>query len=541
LRLHEPGSAKARRLMPKLVCAVDVGTKSARAGIFDTSGALLGRGEHPVALHEPAAGRAEHSSEEIWSAVCAAVRQARERAGADAGDVAGIGFDATCSLVVRDPGGLPLPVSAGGAPGRDTIAWLDHRALAEAAECTATGHAVLKFHGGVMSPEMQVPKAMWLKRHLPDIWAASGQLFDLADFLTWRASGSTARSLCTTTCKWTFLAHEEEGWQRGFLDGVGLSDLLDKGGPPVWPTPVGADLGPLTAEAAAELGLSPQCRVASGMVDAFAGALGVFGARALDAQAAAGRAVLVAGTSSCVMTMSRQPLALDGFWGPYFGPMLPGFWMTEGGQSATGALLDHVVRVHGAGGEPTAGRHRAIAARVAELRAAEGEDFARRLHIVPDFNGNRSPLAEPAALGVISGLSLDASFDGLSRLYWRTCVGIALGMRQIVEAIRAAGQPVETLHVTGGHTKNPLLMELYADVTGCRLVEPALDEGVLLGTAMAAATGAGFFARLAEAAVAMRPKERERSSDPSTRARYDRDYRIFLEMQRQRRVIEGME
>jgi FGGY-family pentulose kinase len=526
--------------MPKLVCAVDVGTKSARAGLFDTSGALLGRGEHPVALHEPAAGRAEHSSEEIWSAVCAAVRQARERAGVDAEDVAGIGFDATCSLVVRDRQGRPLPVGADREPARDTIAWLDHRALAEAAECTATGHAVLEFVGGVMSPEMQIPKAMWLKRHLPDIWGASGQLFDLADFLTWRASGSTARSLCTTTCKWTFLAHERDGWQGDFFDMVGLSDLLAKG-LAGRPAPVGADLGPLTAEAAAELGLSRQCRVSAGMVDAFAGALGVFGARALDAPAAAGRAVLVAGTSSCVMTVTPRPLALDGFWGPYFGPALPGLWMTEGGQSATGALLDHVVRVHGAGGEPTAGRHRAIAARVAELRAAEGEDFARRLHIVPDFHGNRSPLAEPAALGVISGLSLDASFDGLCRLYWRTCVGIALGVRQIVEAIRAAGHPIDTLHVTGGHTKNPLLMELYADATGCRLVEPALDEGVLLGTAMAAATGAGMFEGLAEAAAAMRPEERERLPNPAKQGCYERDYRVFLEMLQQRRVIEGME
>ena len=527
--------------MPKLVCAVDVGTRSARAGIFDIAGALLGRGEHPIGLHEPAPGRAEHDSEDIWRAVCAAVRQACEKAGVEAGDVAGIGFDATCSLVVRGRDGLPLPVSADGAAVRDTIAWLDHRALAEAAECTATGHPVLEFCGGVMSPEMQIPKAMWLKRHRPDLWDRAGQLFDLADFLTWRASGSTARSLCTTTCKWTFLAHEAEGWRHDFLDMVGLSDLLDKAGLPARPIPVGADLGPLTAEAAAELGLSPRCRVASGMVDAFAGALGVFGWRALEPDAGVGRAILVAGTSSCVMTMSWQPLALPGFWGPYSGPTLPGIWMTEGGQSATGALLDHIVRVHGAGGEPTAERHRAIAARAAELRAAEGKDFAKRLHILPDFHGNRSPLAEPAALGVISGLSLDASFDGLCRLYWRTCVGIALGVRHNLDALRAAGHAIDTLHVTGGHTKNPLLMELYADATGCRLVEPVLDEGVLLGTAMAAACGAGMFEGLAEAAVAMRPAERERLPDLGAKAGYDRDSRVFLEMHRQRRVIDGME
>ena len=73
---------------------------------------------------------------------------------------------------------------------------------------------------------------MWLKRQLPDTWNRAGYLFDLADFLTWRASGSLARSQCTLTCKWTYLAHEETGWQRDFLEAVGLADLLERGGLP---------------------------------------------------------------------------------------------------------------------------------------------------------------------------------------------------------------------------------------------------------------------------------------------------------------------
>ena len=78
---------------------------------------------------------------------------------------------------------------------------------------------------------------------------------------------------------------------------------------------------------------------------------------------------------------------------------------------------------------------RRIAARVAELRAAEGDDLAARLHVLPDFHGNRSPLADPHAVGVVSGLTLDASFDSLCKLYWRTAVGIALGVRHVLEAL----------------------------------------------------------------------------------------------------------
>jgi FGGY-family pentulose kinase len=525
--------------MAELVCAVDVGTKSARAGIFDRGGRLRGRGDHPILLHEPGGGRAEHSSDDIWQAVCAAVRSARRAADARAEDIAGLAFDATCSLVVLDAAGRPLPVSASEEEGWDTISWMDHRALAEAAECSALAHPVVAVAGGVMSPEMQAPKAMWLKRHRPDAWERAGLLFDLADFLAWRASGSTARSRCTLTAKWPYSAHEREGWQHDFLESVGLSDLLRRGGFS-GAAPVGADLGALTPEAADALGLTPRCRVAAGMVDAFAGTLGVFAPHALAAGAEAGHAALIAGTSSCVMMMTKKPTSLAGFWGPYAEIAVPGYWMTEGGQSATGALLDHMVRMHAAGGEPTAGRHRAIAARVAELRAREGEAFGAGLHVLPDFHGARAPLAAPAARGVISGLTLDASFDGLCRLYWRSCVGIALGIRHILDTLAEAGPAIRTLHVTGGHTKNPLLMELYADATGCTLVEPVADEGVLLGTAMAAASGAGLFGDLAEACLAMRQPTRERRPDATGKARYDRDYRVFLEMQRQRSVLEGM-
>ena len=149
---------------------------------------------------------------------------------------------------------------------------------------------------------------------------------------------------------------------------------------------------------------------------------------------------------------------------------------------------------------PCTGR---IAARVQELRQAEGLDLAGRLHVLPDFHGNRSPLADPHAVGVVSGLTLDATFDSLCKLYWRTCVGIALGVRHILEALNERGYVIDTLHVTGGHTRNPLLMELYADATGCTVVEPQAADAVLLGTAMVAATAAGLYPDLPSACLAM--------------------------------------
>src|SRR6185437_1634456 len=126
-------------------------------------------------------------------------------------------------------------------------------------------------------------------------------------------------------------------------------------------TPPGTDLGPLTAAAAAELGLATTTRVAAGLIDAHAGALGVLGAGVADP----GRSLcLIAGTSNSILALSPDSRPIPGIWGPYSGAILPGLWLLEAGQSATGALLDHLIQWHRAGGEPTPARHQAIADRI---------------------------------------------------------------------------------------------------------------------------------------------------------------------------------
>lgn len=170
--------------MADLIVAVDVGTGSARAGIFDRHGKQLARADYPIAMNRPEENHAEHDSENIWSAVCIAVKTARAKAGVSAEAIAAIGFDATCSLVVRDRDGAPLSVNRKGDPRWDTIVWLDHRALKQADFCTATQHPVLNHSGRVMSPEMQMPKLMWLKQNLPQQWEKAGFFFDLADFMS---------------------------------------------------------------------------------------------------------------------------------------------------------------------------------------------------------------------------------------------------------------------------------------------------------------------------------------------------------------------
>lgn len=403
--------------------------------------------------------------------------------------------------------------------------------MAEAAACTASRHKVLDYIGGIMSPEMQLPKLMWLKSQMPATWAASGNFFDLADFMTWKASGRPARSQCTLTAKWTYLAHDR-GWQPDFLEAIGLGDLLERGSLPMRATPVAQAVGRLTSLAADELGLTTECVVATGLIDAFAGMLAVAGG--LDDDEIEGHAGLIAGTSSCVMAFSKEPLFVPSIWGPCLGGALPGVWVAEGGQSATGALLDHIIRSHAKGGEPTAQRHGEIIARAQQLRTVDSA-FGADVHVLPDFHGNRSPLGVPQASGLISGLTVDSSFDGLCKLYWRTCVAIALGVRHIVEHMNAEGYHIKQVHVAGGHVRNPLLMELYADAIGVTVVESKAADAMLLGSAMNAAVAAGFYNDIGAACRAMRQRQRMLEANPARR--YDRDYAIFLALQRQQQEI----
>jgi FGGY-family pentulose kinase/HAD superfamily hydrolase (TIGR01509 family) len=517
-----------------VLVAVDVGTASARSGAVTPSGRLIGRAEHPLELHRVGPDIAEYDSEQIWDAVAHSVRTAMRLAGVRGDEVVGISFDATCSLVVRARDGTPLPVSPGGSPRWDTIAWFDHRAQAEAEQCTASGHRVLDYIGGTMSPEMEVPKLMWLKRHAPDTWRHAGNIFDLADFLTWKASGSTARSECTLTCKWTYLAHESPGWQEDFLASVGLDDLLATAGLPRAASPITASLGPMTPSAAQQLGLTTRCQVGVGLVDAHAGALGTLAEFANDAPHLHQHLALIAGTSSCVMAISKDPMPMKGAWGPYYNAVVPGTWLNEAGQSATGALLDHVLRVHAAGGPPTAELHNKVIDRIRELRISEGPDLAPHLHVLPDFHGNRSPFADPKALGVISGLSLESDFDSLCHLYWRTAVAIAVQVRHILDVLDARGYAIETLHIAGGHSRNPLLMELYADVSGRTLLESTAQDPTLLGVAIVAATAAGLYADIAAACTGMAQPSTSLPPDPEAQSRLERDCRIQLAMHRHR-------
>lgn len=247
---------------------VDVGSASVRAGIFTQKGERLAFAVRPIQQFHSGESQVEQSSQNIWQRVCETVKEAVALSGVDADAIGSIGFDATCSLVAVGSDGSSISVSESASPERDIVMWMDHRATEEATAINLTNDPALAYVGGEVSVEMELPKILWLKRHYPERYQRVWRFFDLADYLVWRASGADAASVCTLTCKWNYLSHEER-FSESLLAGVGLEDVLTK--VPSKVLALGERAGTLCESAAGQLGLTTKVVVAGGIIDAHSG------------------------------------------------------------------------------------------------------------------------------------------------------------------------------------------------------------------------------------------------------------------------------
>jgi len=481
----------------------------------------------PIKQFHPKPLFVEQSSADIWAQTCAAVRESLATAAIDPARVVSIGVDATCSLVAVDANGQPVSVADTGETERDIIMWMDHRAGDQTAAINATGDKALAYVGGEVSIEMELPKVLWLKQNFPERYAATWRFFDLADYIVWRLADADIASVCTLTCKWNYLAHENR-FSDTLLSAVGLSDITGKVPPHV--LPLGSSAGKLSPRAAAELGLPPGVVVATGIIDAHAGGL------ALVSTEPKGSLAIIGGTSNCHMVVNPQPVMVPGVWGPYFGAMLPDMWLNEGGQSAAGALLDWTLRQSDAWPllESTAkAENRNIYAVVndwlADLEKRE-QWPARDLHVLSDHHGNRSPRANPHARGAVIGLTLEQGKDALARLYLATLQALAYGTRHIIDSMNAAGHKIERIVMCGGGTKNPYWLRENADATGCEIHLVSEEDAVTLGAALLGAVACGAFASMPEAAATMVRPGGSVKARPETKPFHNAKYAVYLKL-----------
>lgn len=508
---------------------VDVGTGSARAVIIDHEGNIMGLSERPITRHELKENHITQSSTEIWNAICYCVKSAISQSGIDNSKVLGLAFDATCSLVViNERTNAPMPVGPDFQNAHENIIlWMDHRAQFETDEINATNDECLKYVGGKMSIEMELPKIKWLKTNMPEGMFRSCKFFDLADFLTMKATDKETRSYCSVVCKQGYIPKgitTRNGWSADFLNKIGLPELVENdfaklggldGVNGTYLT-AGETIGTLSPEAARELGLTIDCCVGSGVIDAYAGWIGTVAAptnipipelikQDEDKEGLSkgiGRLAAVAGTSTCHICLEEKAVFVPGVWGPYRDVIGKNYWAAEGGQSMTGALLAHVLSTSPAYTElgvlsesSNLSKFEFLNSRLENLKTLRKERsvvaLAKNLFFYGDFHGNRSPIADPNMRASIIGQSMDVSLDSLAIEYLAACEFIAQQTRQIVERMEESGHNIKAIFMSGGQCRNGLLMRLLADCTGVPIVIPRyIDASVVFGTAMLGAVAA---------------------------------------------------
>ena len=449
---------------------IDVGTQSVRSSIV-TEGQTVSTATNPLTVYNPKPDHYEQSCDEIWDGIVSTFAKLKESVSPEVwSNVRGIGCDATCSMVVCDKHGNPLSISASGTPGRTCLLWMDHRATTQTKlinESCQT-HYPLRYVGGKFSPEQQPPKLMWIRENLPHVWSEAGHFFDLADWLTFKLTGSAIRSECTVTCKWGYV-RSLGGWSKEFLSSIGLSDLvsLEKIGDKV--ITVGSCVGEVNEDIASELNVSTETIVAVPMIDAHVGTLAMLQYSSDEISESLG---IISGTSSCVMGLCKLQTCIPGVWGPYQDVVVPGMWLYEGGQTAAGSSLDHIIRSHSAYAPDMT--YEKLNNDLMLLADSEHEvhTLTKDMHIQPDLHGNRSPLALPWLRGTIFGLNLSSDYTNLLHIYLATIQGLCCGIMMIIEAMVAKGLQFSQIVMCGGLAANSLYIRTLASVTRLPIVVP---------------------------------------------------------------------
>jgi L-ribulokinase len=497
---------------PDCVIGVDFGTLSARAVVVRASdGEELGSAvhEYPHAVIErtlPSSGAelppqwALQDPADWAQALQVAVPAALAAAGVRPEEVVGIATDFTAST--------PLPVLADGTPlcRLPELAdhphaypklWKHHAAQRQADRINALaeerGEPWLARYGGRISSEWEFAKALQVLEEDPEVYARMDRWVEGADWIIWQLCGRETRNTCTAGYKAIYQDghYPSEDYLRA-LDERFAGFVADKIQGPL--SALGERAGDLTAQAAEWTGLPEGIAVAVGNVDAHVTAPA---ARAIDP----GQMLMIMGTSTCHVMNGERLVEVPGMCGVVRGGIVPELWGYEAGQTGVGDIfgwfVDEAVppRYH----DEARARGLDVHGYLSELAGAQ-EIGAHGLIALDWNNGNRSLLVDHELSGLILGLTLATRAEDI---YRALIEATAFGTRMILNAFADAGMPATELFVAGGLLKNPVIMQIYADVTRMPLHLIDSDQGPALGSAMHAAVAAGVHADIDAAAAAM--------------------------------------
>lgn len=465
------------------VLGIDLGTSSARVGIFDLTGSSIIFSVEPYPLYTPRSGWAEQKPEEWWDAICKASRKAISLSGIDPRKIIGMSVDTTCcTVLLLDKDMNPI---------RPAIMWMDVRASAQAKKIAQTGDPSLKYNGyGNVSAEWMPCKALWLKENEPENYKKAKHVIECTDWLMYRLTDVLTASINTATTRW-YYDRPNGGWPRQFYAKIGLEDLVDK-----FPSDVidmGVATGKLIKRAAEELGLVPGILVGEGGADAFVGMIG------LDV-VKPGRMALITGSSHLHLGLSNKEIHYQGMFGSYPDAIVPGLHLIEGGQISTGSIINWFKSNYCGNIEKLATERGCSIYDLLNEQAELLPIGSEGLIVLDYFQGNRTPYSDSDVRGLMYGLSLKHT---PAHIFRAIIEAICYGTEVIFSTFEKAGMRPESIYISGGAAKSSLWLQTHANVSNTPIYIPEVSEAPCLGSAILGAVAAGAYTNIQEAAHKM--------------------------------------
>jgi len=524
--------------MAKYTIGLDYGTNSVRALVVDVAnGAEAGSAVHiyshgkegviltsdPNLARQHPADYLEGAEITIKAALAASAKKVK---GFRPSQVVGIGVDTTGSTPLPvDQEGTALALTKRFAKHPAAMAWLwkDHTGVEEAAEITALARKMrpqyLAKCGGIYSSEWFFSKVLHCLRTSPEVFDAATTWVEMADWIPAMLTGTQKPSqtkVCVCAAGHKAMFNAEWG---GYPDVKFLSKLHPKLGAlrarlAAKAYDVSEAAGGLTADWAKKTGLTAGIPVAVGAFDAHLGGVG--------AGVGEGTLVKTIGTSTCDMMVApgnRKLADIPGICGIVKGSILPGFYGLEAGQSAVGDIFNwfvNTIEPHG-----PAGGHVALTAAAAKLKPG-----ASGLLALDWNNGNRTVLVDQKLTGLLVGQTL---YTTPAEIYRALVEATAFGALTIINRFEEYGVTVKSVVNCGGIAeKNPMVMQIYADIMGRPMKISRSAQTCALGSAVAAAVVAGVYKDVVAAQKAMTGlKPVVYKPDPKAHAVYKELYKVY--------------
>jgi len=476
---------------------VDVGTYETKGVIVTGAGDIAAAAARSHSMQVPQPGWAEHNAErDWWGDLVFVTRRMLAESRIDPASIAAV---ATSGI-----GPCMLPVDRDGAPLMNAVLYgVDTRAAREIADMTARiGEAViLERCGNALTSQSVGPKILWLKHNCPEIFARTHKILNSTSFLVHRLTGRYTIDHYSACGFSPFYMADQLSWSDEVMPGVvsmdALPDLL-------WTTGIA---GHVTRKAAEATGLAFGTPVIAGTIDAAAEAVSV-------GVSSPGDMMLMYGSTVFVILVAAERVSDPRLW--YAPWLFPGQHASMAGLATSGTLT-HWFRNHFARDLPA---DAAIATLIAE--AAQSPVGAKGLVVLPYFSGERTPIHDPYAKGLIFGLDLT---HGRGDLFRALLEGIGYGTRHVIETFAESGQRPRAIYAVGGGTRNKVWAQATSDICGVSQTLREKTTGAAFGDAFLAAlavgdTQPGGIAAWNRVAADLRP-------DPQVKPLYDRQYRIF--------------